>query len=100
MQSTEIFQKYPPLEEIVTTIRAEIYKCARPAEEVIVTDEEFQKMLGICRRTAIRIRQSGSLRYSKVGGIIIYMLSDILVFVQSHSVESFNKKNAFCAVKN
>lgn len=41
--------------------------------KITLTEKEFCKMVGICRLTAMRMRQAGKLPYCKIGNKIVYL---------------------------
>ncbi len=55
----------------------------------IYSTDQLIKVLSICRRTAQNLRNSGKLTYYKVGGKILYRLSDINKMLDNHSIKSF-----------
>lgn len=87
-----IFKRYPELKEILSLIRYEIQQAQRPADEVILDDQDVMRHLKISRR---------KLQYLKAYGIIpihylepdkprtYYLLSDILYILKENRIESF-----------
>jgi hypothetical protein len=48
-----------------------------------MTNDELMAMLKISRATAGRLRDSGELRFSKKGNLIVYKIQDVIDFLNS-----------------
>jgi excisionase family DNA binding protein len=55
----------------------------------IYTTDQLMKVLSICRRTAQNLRDSGKLTFYKVGGKILYRMSDVNKMLNNHKIQSF-----------
>lgn len=86
-----IFNRYPELKEILSLIRYEIQQAQRPADEVILDDQDVMRHLKISKR---------KLQYLKAYFVIpfhyfepdkprtYYLLSDILQILKDNRIES------------
>jgi hypothetical protein len=43
------------------------------SDKKTLTEKEFCQLVGICRLTAMRMRQAGKLPYCKIGNKIVYL---------------------------
>ena len=59
----------------------------RPANEVILDDEDVMKILKICKRSLATLRDDGLLKFSKPKSKIYYKLSDVLELINSNEVK-------------
>lgn len=91
MDKYSIFLKHPELREFFHLIRYEIQQAQRPADEIILDDEDVMRQLKISKR---------KLQYLKADNIIpihylepdgprtYYLLSDILQILKENRIES------------
>ncbi len=56
----------------------------------VLTNDEVMQYLGICRRTLQNWRDTGILKYTKLGKKIFYRFSDVLDTLEKRSKKSFN----------
>jgi len=94
MQSSEIFNS-PQAQEFLKEIREAFLKAQRPANEVILSETDFQQFLQISKRHAATLRSEGWITYSKVGGKQYYKLSDVLNLIERHEIKSVDKRVRF-----
>ena len=95
MQSHPILLKYPELRDLIYLIRYEIQQAQRPADEIILDDEDVMRHLKISKR---------KLQYLKADKVIpihffepgsprtYYLLSDILQILKENRVESITNE--------
>ena len=95
MKSYETFSKETKVEELIREIRQELLKFSRPATEVVMDEIDFCNYLKISRRHAANLRSKRQITYSKSGGKIYYLLSDILKFISSNQVKAISERNRF-----
>lgn len=79
------------IQKILNSIRLELYKCQRPADEIIIDNKGLMNMLKISKRTSALMREKRLITYSKIGHLIYYKLSDILEFINNNQVRSISK---------
>ena len=91
MNKPSIFLKHPELKEFFYLIRYEIQQAQRPADEIILDDEDVMRHLKISKR---------KLQYLKADKIIpihffepgssrtYYLLSDLLQILKENRIES------------
>lgn len=96
MDKRSIFLKHPELKDFFYLIRYEMQQAQRPADEIILDDEDVMRHLKISKR---------KLQYLKAGGHIpfhfftpdsprtYYLLSDIRLILKENRVESITATN-------
>jgi len=94
MQSSEVFSS-PQAQDFLKEIREAFLKAQRPANEVILSETDFQQFLQISKRHAATLRSEGWITYSKVGGKQYYKLSDVLNLIERHEIKSVDKRIRF-----
>ena len=90
----EEFFRTPSAQEFIKEIRKEVLSTKRPPEEIILDETQLCELLHISKRHAADLRKEGILKYSKVGGKIYYLLSDVLEMIKKHRIENpfYNSK--------
>jgi hypothetical protein len=95
MDKHSIFLKHPELKEFFYLIRYEMQQAQRPADEIILDDEDVMHHLKISKR---------NLQYMKADGVIpfhyfvpgkprtYYLLSDILQILKENRIESITNE--------
>lgn len=78
--------EHPEFPDLIEKVKGEVEKAKRPAEEVIYDDVDLQELLKVSKRTTGYWREKGMITFSKVGGKIYYLLSDILAFLKKFEV--------------
>ncbi len=58
----------------------------RPASEIILGEKEALKLLPFEKRTLATLRAEGKIKYSKVRGVILYTLQNLLDMVKDHEI--------------
>jgi hypothetical protein len=93
----QILQKYPELKEFILILRHEIQQAQRPANEILLDDNDVMKMLKISKRKLQYLKSGGSIPYhTPAGGVRTYfLLSDILEWVKISRTESLNNNLKF-----
>jgi hypothetical protein len=78
------------IEGILISIRKELYKCQRPADEIILTEPDVLKLLGISKRTLAYIKERREISFSKPHShsSCYFFLSDILDWLKESRLES------------
>ena len=84
----EEFFRTPPAQEFIKEIRKEVLSTKRPPEEIILDETQLCELLHISKRHAADLRKEGILKYSKIGGKIYYLLSDVLEMIKKHRIEN------------
>ncbi len=74
----EIFRKNPDLVEVLNALYYDLQDLQRPPDQQLIDDVDLQKILKISKRTAASYRSQGVLPYSKLGGKVYYLYSDVL----------------------
>ncbi len=95
MKSFEHFNKLPHLEDLLRDIRNEILNLQRPADEILLDDEDLCRLLKISKRHSSNLRTQRLITYSKPGGRIYYKLSDVLCFINKNEVKAIDTLNRF-----
>lgn len=96
MQNT-LFIKHPELKELVSIIRQEIQQAQRPAEEVVLDDQDVMKMLKISKRKLQYLKAGLQIPFhTPAGGSrTYYLLSDILNWLKESRTESISNTRKF-----
>lgn len=94
MLNSENNHRIPDLKDQLTHFLGEfdelLQKSNRPADEVILSDYELMKKLGVCKRTTNTWRSKRIISFFKVGSLIFYRLSDVLSFLEKHEVKNID----------
>jgi len=64
----------------------------RPSEQVILDDVELREFLKVSKRTTAYWREKGLITYSQPGAKIYYKLSDVLLFLKQHEIQSIDSQ--------
>lgn len=90
-------KKYPELKEFLHLVRHEIQQTQRPANEVILDDEDVMQILKICKRKLQYLKSGGQIPFHKPlsGSRSYYLLSDILEWLEKNRTESISNKRKF-----
>lgn len=88
-----IINRHPELKELVGIIRHEIQQAQRPAEEIVLTDEDVMKILKISKRTLDDFKKNQVLpRHQPIPrSKCFYLLSDILNWLKKKSDRVYRK---------
>jgi hypothetical protein len=71
-----------------------IERLNRPPEQVLLDDVELRKLLKVSKRTTAYLREKGLITYSKLGGKIYYLYSDVLEMISRHQIRCIRSKIA------
>ncbi len=85
----------PELKEFLHLLRFEIQQNQRPAEEIILDDEDVMLRLKISKRKLQYMKAEGSIPFHRLepeSSRTYYLLSDILEILKKNRVESVNPK--------
>lgn len=91
MDKRSIFLKHPELKEFFYLIRYEIQQAQRPAEEIILGDEDVMRHLKISKRKLQYLKADGYIPFhffTPDGPRTYYLLSDILQILKENRIES------------
>ena len=91
MESHPIFLKYPELRDLIHMIRHEVQQSQRPADEVILDDEDVMRKLKISKRKLQYLKADRILPFHTLDSNsprTYYFLSDILQLLQENRMES------------
>lgn len=87
------FNKNLTAKEIAELFRSELRQLQRPANEIILDDNDVQKLLKVSKRKLQYLKAQGVLAYSQVGVRSYYLLSDILALMYTNRNESVENSN-------
>jgi hypothetical protein len=95
MQS--LFLKYPELKDLLHLIRNEMEQAKRPADEVILNDEDVMRILKISKRKLQYLKSGLQIPFHTPtgGNRTYYLLSDILDWVKESRTESISNTRKF-----
>lgn len=90
MKEYTLFNRNPDLKELIYIFRYEMQKAQRPANEVILYDQDVMRMLGISKRKLDYLRADRLISYSQSQphSSYYYLLSDILQWINNSRIES------------
>jgi hypothetical protein len=74
-------------QEFIKEIKSLVLKGQRPPEEIILDETDLCELLHISKRHAADLRKEGVLKYSKVGGKLFYLLSDVLEMIKNYRID-------------
>lgn len=83
-------QEFFTFEQLLEIVKKEVEKANRPANEIILDDVDVRLMLKVSPRTVSGWRSKAWITYSKVGGKLYYLLSDILDFLKKHANDAID----------
>lgn len=95
MDKHPIFLKHPELKEFFYLFRHEIQHVQRPADEIILDDEDVMKHLKISKRKLQYLKADNIIPYhffEPGGPRTYYLLSDILQILKENRIESVSNK--------
>jgi hypothetical protein len=95
MKSDYPFKKNLTTQEVSEIFQFELAKAHRPAEELILDDFQLCQKLNVSKRTTASWRATGIIAYHKVGGIVLYLYSDVLKMLRENRKESIQAKLKF-----
>jgi len=82
-------------QEFLKEIRKEVLSTKRPPEEIILDETQLCELLHISKRHAADLRKEGIIKYSKVGGKLYYLLSDVLDMIKRYQINTPSNKLKF-----
>ncbi|MFM7681716.1 MAG: helix-turn-helix domain-containing protein [Bacteroidota bacterium] len=74
-------------QEFIKEIKSLVLKGQRPPEEIILDETDLCDLLNISKRHAADLRKEGVLKYSKIGGKLFYLLSDVLDMIKNYRID-------------
>lgn len=94
MELHPIFRRYTELQEFVRILRHEVQQAQRPANEIILNDQDVMKMLTISKRKLQYLKSNGEIPYHLpgTGGRSYYLLSDILEWLEKSRVDNLESQ--------
>lgn len=91
MTSNEFFLKFPEskilFDQLLAEFEEKVLKAQRPANEIIISDAELIRQLGVCKRTTNTWRAKRMITFIKVGSLIYYKLSEVLDFMDKYEIK-------------
>jgi hypothetical protein len=89
-----IFIKHPELREFLHILRHEVQNAQRPAEEVILDDEDVMRLLKISKRKLQYLKSGLEIPFHvpASGSRTYYLLSDILAWLKKSRTESISNQ--------
>ena len=91
MNSNDLSNRMPWIEDLVKTIKHEILQNKRPATEILLDDVDLRHYLRVSKRTTASLREKRIITYSKIGGKIYYRLSDVLSLIEKNKVSAISE---------
>lgn len=88
------FRKNATVKEIAELLQNALDEVSRPPNEKVLNDAQLCKYLEVSKRTTATWRASGILAYHKVGGIIFYLLADVLAMLERNRIADIRSKVA------
>ena len=95
MDHYTLFSKHPELKELLYLLRHEIQLAQRPAEQVILDDQDVMRILKVSKRKLQYLKADGTIPFHKLecgSPRSYYLLSDILDILKKNRVESIKPK--------
>jgi len=91
METPTLLSRHPEFRELIMVFRHEVQKAQRPANEIILIDEEVMRILSISKRTLCYMRERGEIPYHQSPQFrrSYYLLSDILNWLKQNRKEEF-----------
>lgn len=99
MQSTEKLGREISNEKLLEILREDISNIKRPPNEIILDESEFCELLHISKRHAANLRANRMITYSKSGGKIYYLLSNVLEFIEKNQIQCIDIRNSIFTKK-
>ena len=94
MHTTEhhIFNRYPELKEFVHILKYEVQQAQRPADEIILDDNDVMHLLKISKRKLQYMKAELTIPFhTPPGGVrTYYLLSDVLAWLKQSRTESIS----------
>ena len=91
--SSPLLNRHPEIKELLELFKHEVRQAQRPADEVLLSDEEVMKMLGISKRTLQYIKSERTIPFTILRSRSYFYLSDILNTLQENRIESISNRN-------
>jgi len=97
MEKNPILNRHPELKELVQVFKTEVQNAQRPANEIILVDQDVMRILKISKRKLDYMKSNLEIPFSqpKERSICYYRLSDILSYVEKGRVEAADAKLKF-----
>lgn len=94
MNEYVLFNRYPELKELIFIFRNEVQKAQRPANEVVLTDQDVMRMLRISERKLDSMKAKRIIPFSQPipRSSCYYLLSDILMWINNSRIESLENE--------
>jgi len=94
MSWQKVIDNISELNHIMEQLLPVIERLTRPPEQVLLDDVELRQLLKVSKRTTAYLREKGLITYSKVGGKIYYLYSDVLEMMSRHQIRCISSKIA------
>lgn len=92
MQHDTDFRKNLTAKEISDLFRYELERAKRPANEVVLVDEDVMQTLKICKRQLQYMKSRQMIPHSQLGKRSYYLLSDVLALLESNRQDAIFTK--------
>jgi hypothetical protein len=92
LELPELFRNNPDLREFIQALKYEILESLRPPDQQVIDDVDLRKMLKISKRTAANYRAQGLLDHYRLGGKILYKLSDVFSAMEKNKIPGISSK--------
>jgi hypothetical protein len=85
------------IQENLDTLRQELIKSHRPANEVLLDDVDLQAILKVSKRHTAELREKKLIAYSQPipNGKIYYILSDVIAYVKTGYHQTISSQRKF-----
>jgi hypothetical protein len=90
MKDYPLFDRYPFLKELICIFRYEVQQSQRPANEVVLNDEDVMRLLKISKRKLNYMKAARAIPFCQPQSrsSCYYFLSDILSWLKKNKVEA------------
>ena len=95
LYNNHIFNKYPEFREIICQFRYEMQQSQRPANEIILDDEDVMLKMKISKRTLQYMVSDGKIpthKFDPDSPRRYFLLSDILEILKKNRIEAITSK--------
>lgn len=97
MKEYPLYNHYPEMKELIQIFRHEVQKAQRPANEIILTDNDVQDLLKISKRKLQYMKANLVIPFSRPEPYhsTYYLLSDILEWINNSRHEKIEAQIRF-----
>jgi hypothetical protein len=92
MDLNDLFRRYPELKAFFMQLRREIQNIQRPANEIVLIDQDVMKMLHMSERKLDGLKAKRKIPFSQPipRSTCYYLLSDVLKWLEKHRKKSLD----------